>query len=115
MVRPGDLVIILTKSGATDESVYLFELLKARERVTLWLISFNNKSLLADSMDKKIIIDLEHEGDIWDAEPNNSTVLNLIILQELAIELSKRFKLDFERDFKYNHPGGAIGASFRNA
>ena len=30
MVKPGDLVIILTKSGATTESVYLEELLSTR-------------------------------------------------------------------------------------
>lgn len=33
MVKVGDLVIILTKSGATAESVYLVDLLKKRERV----------------------------------------------------------------------------------
>lgn len=109
MIHPGDLVIILTKSGATSESVYLAELLKEREGVDLWLLSFKDRSVLADSMDKKLIIHLEHEGDLWDVVPNNSTTLNLIVLQTLAIELSKRMGLILERDFKPNHPGGAIG------
>lgn len=109
MIHPGDLVIILTKSGATSESVYLAELLKEREGVDLWLLSFKDRSVLADSMDKKLIIHLEHEGDLWDVVPNNSTTLNLIVLQTLAIELSKRMGLTLERDFKPNHPGGAIG------
>ena len=114
MVKPGDLVIVLTKSGSTSESVYLVDLLRQREGVNLWLLSFKNESDLADSMDNKLIVDMEHEGDLWDIVPNNSTVLNLIILQELAIELSRRFDLDLEKDFKPNHPGGAIGASLRN-
>lgn len=113
MVRPGDLVIILTKSGSTAESVYLAELLKRRKSTKLWLLSFNEHSELADSMDNKLIINLEHEGDLWNIVPNNSTTLNLIILQEVAIELSRRFNLDIERDFKPNHPGGAIGAKLR--
>ena len=114
MVKPGDLVIVLTKSGSTQESVYLAELLRQREGVDLWLLSFKKESELADIMNNKIIVELEHEGDKWDIVPNNSTVLNLIILQELAIELSRRFDLNIEKDFKPNHPGGAIGASLRD-
>ena len=113
MVKPGDLVIILTKSGATVESVYLSELLKQREGVQLWLLSFKAHSKLADSMENKLIINLEHEGDLWNVVPNHSTTLNLIVLQKIAMELSKRLQLDLEKDFKPNHPGGAIGASLR--
>ncbi|WP_244324741.1 SIS domain-containing protein [Sporofaciens musculi] len=109
MVHKGDLVIILTKSGATAETVYLVELLRKREDVKLWLISFEQQSVLADTMENKILIQMEHEGDLWDIVPNNSTTLNLIVLQTVAVELSRRLRLDLERDFKPNHPGGAIG------
>ena len=113
MVKPGDLVIILTKSGATSESVYLVDLLKQRTGVKLWLLSFKEHSVLADGMNNKLIINLEHEGDLWNIVPNNSTTVNLIVLQKLAIGLSKRMGLQLERDFKPNHPGGAIGASLK--
>lgn len=109
MIHPGDLVIILTKSGSTSESVYLVDLLKKRENVELWLISCNAHSILADSMEHKMIVPLEHEGDMWDIMPNNSTTLFLIILQKIAMELAKRMNLTLN-DFKKNHPGGAIGA-----
>ncbi len=111
MVKQGDLVIVLTKSGATAESVYLVDLLKQRKGVQLWLLSFKKQSILAESMDNKLIVELEHEGDLWNIVPNRSTTLNLIILQKIAIELSKRLKLNLDSDFKPNHPGGAIGAS----
>lgn len=114
MVHSGDLVIILTKSGSTAESVYLENLLKKREGVNIWLLSFEEHSDLADTMENKLIINLEHEGDLWDIVPNNSTTLNLIVLQEVAIELSRRFNLDLVRDFKPNHPGGTIGAILRH-
>lgn len=113
MVKPGDLVIILTKSGATAESIYLADLIKNRKGVQLWLISFEEHSILADSMENKLIINLEHEGDLWNIVPNHSTTLNLIVLQKVAIELSKRMNLDLQRDFKPNHPGGAIGETLR--
>ena len=113
MIRSGDLVIILTKSGSTTESVYLADLLKAREGVNLWLLSFQKHSQLADSIINKLIVDLEHEGDQWNVVPNNSTTVNLFILQEIAMEMSKRFHLELEKDFKPNHPGGAIGAQLK--
>ena len=113
MVHPGDLVIILTKSGSTAESVYLAELLKQREGVKLWLLTFNERSELGDTMENKVVVNLEHEGDLWNIVPNNSTTLNLLILQEVAIELSRRLNLDLQKDFKPNHPGGAIGARLR--
>lgn len=113
MVKPGDLVIILTKSGATAESIYLADLLKNRKGVQLWLLSFKENSILADTMENKLIINLEHEGDLWNIVPNHSTTLNLIVLQKVAIELSKRMNLDLQRDFKPNHPGGAIGETLR--
>jgi len=113
MVHSGDLVIVLTKSGSTSESVYLVDLLKNRPGVKLWLLSFKENSVLANSMENKLIINMEHEGDLWDIMPNNSTTLNLIILQTVAMQLAKRLELDLTKDFKPNHPGGAIGAKLK--
>ena len=109
MIKCGDLVIILTKSGATAESVYLYNLLRERTGVNLWLLTFQEKSILADRMQKKIVINLKHEGDPWNIMPNNSTTINLIVLQTLVMTLARVMHLDLEKDFKPNHPGGAIG------
>jgi arabinose-5-phosphate isomerase len=102
-----DLVIILTKSGETVESVYLVDLLKKRG-CKLWLLTFKENSTLSSKIHDKLVIDLEHEGDMWNIVPNNSTVLNLIILQELAMQMSKKRKIQLE-EFMANHPGGDIG------
>ena len=107
VVRDGDLVIILTKSGETVESVYLVEQLKQRN-VELWLLSFNQDSVLTKELEHSLILELEHEGDAWNLVPNYSTILNLIILQELAMCLSKELDIPLEV-FKQNHPGGHIG------
>ena len=113
MVKSGDVVLILTKSGSTQESVYLVDLLRQRPGVKLWLLSFHEHSALADTMENKLIMELAHEGDLWNILPNNSTVIYLIVLQKVAIELSARMQLSLETDFKPNHPGGAIGGQLR--
>lgn len=112
MVHEGDLVIILTKSGNTSESVYLTSLLKKRN-AEMWLLSFEQDSILTHEISKQIILNLEHEGDKWNIVPNNSTTVNLIILQGLAISLSERMGIQLS-DFKENHPGGYIGKKLEN-
>ena len=46
MVNESDLVIVLTKSGETAESIYLTKLLKERG-CNIWLLTFQEKSGLA--------------------------------------------------------------------
>jgi arabinose-5-phosphate isomerase len=108
IVRDGDLVIVLTKSGETSESVRLVNLLKKRA-CKIWLLSFTRDSTLYREVPNRLIIELEHEGDEWNILPNNSTVLNLIVLQELAMQIAKAEKIELEA-LRQNHPGGAIGA-----
>ena len=64
--------------------------------------------MLDKKIGKSLIVDLEHEGDMWNIVPNNSTTLNLIILQAVAMSLAQKMELSLD-DFKQNHPGGAIG------
>lgn len=107
IVKDGDLVIILTKSGETEESVYLAKKLSER-KVTVWLLSFSHESILTKQIPNSLILNLKHEGDLWNIMPNNSTTLNLIVLQGLAMEIARRQNLDISQ-FKRNHPGGHIG------
>ena len=111
IVKPGDILIILTKSGETSESVYLAKLLEKRG-AHMWLLSFEKNSTLAKMIEDKIILGLEHEGDMWNIMPNNSTTLNLIVLQTLAIEIARERNTGLEV-FKSNHPGGHIGELLR--
>lgn len=45
--------------------------------------------------------------------PNNSTTINLIVLQGLAMMAAERMNLDLAQ-FKKNHPGGHIGEMLKN-
>lgn len=112
IVKDGDMVIILTKSGETEESIYLARLLKERN-VNLWLLTFEKNSALTGEIKNSVVLTLGHEGDLWNIMPNNSTTVNLIVLQGLAMMIAKKMELSIE-DFKRNHPGGAIGARLTN-
>ena len=112
MIHNGDLVIILTKSGETSESIYLNNLIKKRE-CSRWLLTFEKSCTLVREIPKSLIISLEHEGDKWNIAPNNSTTINLIVLQMLAIRLSDELNIALD-EFKANHPGGHIGELLKN-
>lgn len=112
LAKDGDVVIILTKSGETVESVYLTELLKKRS-VSLWLLSFRKDSTLSQEIKDSLILELKDEGDPWDIIPNNSTTVNLIVLQGLAMYIAERRHVTLQ-DFKKNHPGGYIGEQLKN-
>ncbi|WP_019153827.1 SIS domain-containing protein [Robertmurraya massiliosenegalensis] len=112
VVKEGDLVIILTKSGETEESIYLSRLLTKRN-INPWLITFRDNSTLTNEIENKLVIHLEHEGDLWNVMPNNSTTLNLIVLQAVAMQIAKKKNIKLE-DFKMNHPGGYIGEMLKN-
>ena len=107
VVKDGDMVVILTKSGETEESIYLTGFMEKRD-VNLWLLTFCRNSALAERIPNSIILDLAHEGDLWKIMPNNSTTMNLIVLQGLAMMVAKKKNLDIGQ-FCRNHPGGHIG------
>ncbi len=108
MVNKKDLVLLLSKGGNTIETVTLAEQLRYRGTNT-WLLSFNNKGKSFEIVEKNLIMNLMDEGDMWNIVPNNSTTVYLIVLQGIAVEMSKRLGVTLD-DFKVNHPGGGIGA-----
>ena len=85
----------------------LAELLKER-KICMWLLTFNRESTLTKMIDNSLIIDMKHEGDMWNIMPNNSSTINLIVLQGLAMMIANEMQLDIGQ-FKRNHPGGHIG------
>ena len=111
MVDKDDIVLLLSKSGNTSESVLLAKYLNERGTET-WLLSFNTDCKLTSMLENQLILELENEGDPWDIVPNNSTTIYLLILQGLAMKISDRLGITLD-DFKINHPGGGIGAKLR--
>ncbi|MEN1762019.1 SIS domain-containing protein [Anoxynatronum sibiricum] len=111
VIKENDIVLLLTKSGNTEESILLANHLLER-KAEIWLISFNRNSKLIKLLNHSIILDLESEGDGWDIIPNNSTSVYLILLQGLAMMLRDRMNISL-KEFKNNHPAGSIGETLR--
>ena len=102
-----DIVIILSKSGSTEEMKQLLPLLK---KIGSGLISLTGapKSTLAKYSDVVLDVSVKKEACPLGLAPTASTTATLAMADALAICLLERkgFK---EKDFAFFHPGGALG------
>ena len=107
IIKDNDVVILLSKSGATAETLILLSQIEKRRPVD-WCITFERTSELFRRCENGLALEIDNEGDKWNIVPNNSTAIYLIVLQGLAIMLADRLGVTLE-DFRINHPGGYIG------
>ncbi len=110
-VRRGDVVMLMSYSGATDEVVNLAAILRANDVPTLG-VSRDDKTKLAELCTVHISV-----GDVTEACPLNlaptaSTTAQLAIGDALALAVSRRRQFN-ENDFQKHHPGGMLGAGLR--
>jgi arabinose-5-phosphate isomerase len=110
-VRRGDVVVLLSYSGETDEVTSLAAILRA-DGVPRLGISSNSDSSLAKLCDVHLSL-----GDITEACPMNlapttSTTAQLAIGDALALALARRRNFTAD-DFHKSHPGGLLGAGLR--
>ncbi len=106
-IGPGDLVLVLSKSGGTSETLELVRHLKERQTQVIALV-FAPESALEALADRTIRLRLTREERIWGVLPCNSTLGFLCVLQGLVLALVEALGID-ERVFLSNHPGGMIG------
>jgi arabinose-5-phosphate isomerase len=107
MVLRDDLLIVISKSGESDE---LYELLRVVKRLGVPIISFtgNRDSTLARQSDVVLDVGVSEEACPHDLAPTASTTAALAMGDALAITLlqEKAFTSD---DFASLHPAGALG------
>jgi arabinose-5-phosphate isomerase len=107
MVRDGDVVVCISKSGDTKELLQLLPLFK---RVNAKIISLvgNLHSPLANNSDVVLDCSVEQEACPHDLAPTSSTTVALVIGDALAITLLEQRNFSAE-DFALFHPGGNLG------
>ncbi len=107
MVRRDDLLIVISKSGESDE---LYELLRVVKRLGVPVIAFSGgtSSTLAQESDVALDVSVEEEACPHDLAPTASTTAALAMGDALAVAvlIQKGFTQD---DFAKLHPGGALG------
>lgn len=107
ILREHDLVVLLSKSGATPEIKMLVPLIKLRGN-TLIAIVGNRDSYLAQQADYVLDVTVDNEGLPDNLAPTSSTTAQLVMGDALAICLMKCRGFSTE-DFAKCHPGGALG------
>ncbi len=107
MVQEGDVVIILSKSGNTEELKTILPILK---RIPVQIIGMvgNLDSLLGREADIVLDVSVEEEACPHDLAPTASTTASLVMGDALAIALLQERGFTPE-DFAFFHPGGNLG------
>lgn len=110
-VRPGDVALLLSYSGGTEEVVNLAAILRT-DGIARIGISCNHQTHLARLCDAHLAI-----GDVIEACPMNlaptaSTTAMLAMGDALSLAVSRRRNFQAD-DFRRRHPGGALGAGLR--
>ncbi len=107
MVRSEDVVILISKSGETEEISNLLPMLK-RLNVKLIAMCGNKNSKLAKECNIFLNIAVKEEACPYDLAPTASTTATLALGDALAVSLLKKRKFT-EDDFAFLHPGGSLG------
>ncbi|RKY99366.1 MAG: D-arabinose 5-phosphate isomerase [Ignavibacteriae bacterium] len=107
MVRKEDVVIIISKSGTTDELTRLFPMFK-RLGVKIIAMSGKSDSDLAVESDIFLNISVKEEACPLDLAPTSSTTATLAMGDALAVALLEKRNFTVE-DFAFLHPGGSLG------
>jgi arabinose-5-phosphate isomerase len=107
MVRKEDVVIIISKSGSTEELARLLPMFK-RLGVKIIAMSGNKDSNLAVESDIFLNISVKEEACPLDLAPTSSTTATLAMGDALAVALLEKRNFTVE-DFAFLHPGGSLG------
>lgn len=107
MVRKEDVVILISKSGNTEEISNLLPMLK-RIGVKMIAMCGNENSKLALECDLFLNISVKEEACPHDLAPTASTTATLAMGDALSVALLQKRNFTVE-DFAFLHPGGSLG------
>ena len=107
VVQNNDTVILISKSGNTQEIKNLVPFLKERS-ICLVSITSNSSSFLAKNSNFFLSCYIEKEACLNNLAPTTSTTAQLVIGDALAICLSNLNGFS-PNDFAKHHPGGMLG------
>ena len=107
MVRRGDVVILISNSGETEEIVRLlpaFQRLEAR----IVAMTASAESSLSKAAEITLDISVDREACPLNLAPTTSALNTLVLGDAIAVALMEARGFE-EADFARTHPGGALG------
>lgn len=107
MVRKDDIVILISKSGKTEELINLIPMFKRIGVPIIGMLGELN-SKIAKDCDIVLDISVKEEACPYDLAPTSSTTVSLVMGDALAIALLE-MKGFTANDFAMLHPGGSLG------
>lgn len=111
LVQPGDVVILISKSGATAELARLMPRLRELGAARIGILG-NAESVLAGGCDAVLDASVEEEGDPHNLVPAASAVAASALGDALAVALMHARQFGPEQ-FGAFHPGGQLGRNLR--
>ena len=107
MVRRGDIVLLISYSGSTEEIVRLLPAL-SRLDARLILLTGNPHSIIAEAAEITLDISVDREACPLNLAPTTSSLNSLVLGDALAVALMEARGFA-ETDFANTHPGGTLG------
>jgi arabinose-5-phosphate isomerase len=107
MVRREDVVILISKSGDTEEILNLIPLLKRLNVILIGMVGIKD-SKVGNACDIVLNINVKEEACPYDLAPTASSTVTLVMGDALAVALLD-YKGFTEEDFALLHPGGSLG------
>lgn len=107
IIQENDVVILLSKSGSTEEIVRLVPFIKSRNAKIISIVN-NINSYLSSNSDLVLEAQITEEACIFGIAPTSSTTVTLVIGDVLAITAAKIKGITI-KDFSKTHPLGNIG------
>ena len=107
VITAGDVVIVLSNSGETDEILSLLPTIKSRD-ISIISIVGNTNSTLARQSEVALDASVDQEACPLNLAPTASTTVALAVGDALAMTLME-VKGKTAEDFAANHPAGRLG------
>lgn len=113
LIEDNSVVILVSKSGNTDELMFFCEKIKLRNCGTkIILLHSNDNAKLKKYCNFDLYVPFLNECDPWNRVPTCSLVCYLIILHSIGIKIVDYKQVTVEQFYK-NHPGGDIGKNLK--
>ncbi|KAI5074452.1 hypothetical protein GOP47_0010413 [Adiantum capillus-veneris] len=107
IVGPYDVVVLLSKSGATEELLRLVPCARAKGAYLVGVTCLKS-SMLGQICDMHVYLPLERELCPFDLAPVTSTTIQMLFGDTVAIALMQAKNMTKEQ-YALNHPAGRIG------
>ena len=106
--RDGDILILISNSGNTEEIIYILNYIKnnLKKKITTISIIANKDSEMEKLSDFIYILDPIKEADLIDMTPSSSSLIFMALLDAIGINLKKDIR---KEDFQKYHPSGSLG------